>query len=392
MPQKRRGKVRAAGDRRQPGDPERCCVVCGTEFSIADGTSFWPARSRAFLGKKCKGSLSGPCVELEAMEFRDSPSSCMSLYRAIIDGPNEPPYISGVALTTMSLPLSALSVVPKDPSRAVIVEARTRPPHLYAEFHAANVLEPDIHRAQGQQVGYTVHMPCWVLLNRYIGQPSLSENLPVFLRTVEDHWRANTDHWLTYDIVNYDEDAHAILPWVERPLIANHEWVAGSDQHWMGINTMSNPLIIPEIRVVIQRALYGSRERNGVLQGPLVPVEIALMIIDIIYKDSRYGADGIADTQSLLEAFGWHLPDSYWQARCHPRLVFEVADLIKTGQPVDWPLLCFGLETLLCNHEWYYHSGLRNRVRIVHWIEQIRDGFKAKLSATDDAIDDERTE
>ncbi|PYI01230.1 hypothetical protein BO78DRAFT_20554 [Aspergillus sclerotiicarbonarius CBS 121057] len=367
----------------QSDDPEMCCVVCGSLIPIPLGPEpLWPERRR--WGRRLEPAT-GPCAELESMEYQVYPSVAVSLYRAILDQPSEgPPQVLGIALCQIGIPGEPRSVH-RDSQTATTWTGPETVEDLCVPFHVADILGPDINREQGRLVGYTIHMPCWVLLNRVIGKGLLEANLSVLLRTVESHWRANRSHWLTLGIIyGYEEHASGVLPWVKRPPMTPFGGGGGGVDHdWRCLETVTNSAVVPEIRAVIEKAernQAGNRSRRrGQHVSARVPIEVVMMIVEAIYKDPGYGSGGITDTQHLLAAFAWHLPDWYWQARCHPWLIFEVRDLMRANRVVDWEDLCLGVEGLLCNHHWYYHSGLRNRARIVRWIERIRDGFMSRL-------------
>ncbi|KAL5335053.1 hypothetical protein BJX70DRAFT_401942 [Aspergillus crustosus] len=66
-----------------------------------------------------------------------------------------------------------------------------------------------------------------------------------------------------------------------------------------------------------------------------LPLEIALLIVDTIYMSRVFCRERINDSRSFLKATGWVLPKSSWVSRCMPKLVFEVQDLVDSGQDVD---------------------------------------------------------
>ncbi|RAL04857.1 uncharacterized protein BO80DRAFT_422090 [Aspergillus ibericus CBS 121593] len=172
-----------------------------------------------------------------------------------------------------------------------------------------------------------------------IGKSLLEANLSVLLRTVESHWRANRSHWLTLGtIYGYEEHTSGVLPWVQRPPMTPFE--ADEEDHgWRCLETVTNPVVVPEIHAVIEKARRNQPRnccrRRGQHIAAQVPIEVVIMIVDAIYKNPGYGAGGITDTRHLLAAFAWHLPDWYWQARCHPWLVLEIHDLMRGDQVVD---------------------------------------------------------
>ncbi|KAJ9232073.1 hypothetical protein DTO166G5_6401 [Paecilomyces variotii] len=148
--------------------------------------------------------------------------------------------------------------------------------------------------------------------------------------------------------------------------------------HWP-----ANPLRILDIQKLIERVTQSHdtvmkpdiRKPRRLAKAADLPLDIAVVIINIIYKSQPHSRERIEDTRNILDAFEWKLPNAYWQSRCNPELVFEVGDLIRAEHVVDWANFCLGLEELLLDKDWYCNSGLNNRGRTLKLIAAIKKRF-----------------
>ncbi|KAL1855561.1 hypothetical protein Plec18167_004100 [Paecilomyces lecythidis] len=256
----------------------------------------------------------------------------------------------------------------------------------------ANLFEPDWNRGAGERVGYPIHVHCWLLLDRFIAHAVIKQNLRLFIQVVEKFWKANKEEWGLWVLhvpggspPDLDDCYEKGMHWLKRQLDAPRPMDRGGfydedsrTSHWPG-----NPLRIPDIQELIERV---TRSHIDVLrlneQKPRcpakaadLPLEIAVTIIDLIYQSQPHSLERIEDTRNILVAFGWTLPNTYWQSRCNPRLVFEVDDLIREGRVIDWAEFCLGLEELLLDEDWYCNSGLNNRGRTLKLFEGIKERF-----------------
>lgn len=216
------------------------------------------------------------------------------------------------------------------------------------------------------KLGYAVHSGCWLLIERVLGGALVRANLQVFKRALQHFWIGNKVDW------NFD---------CKPPDYNLYHPVKTSAQGTQLVAVQQDPVGIIEIQHVIARATCPNADcarRPQKLPGaPYIPLEIAILIVNTIYHQHDYGLDDIRDTRNLLTAFQWELPVTYWQSRCKPDLIFEVKSLF--GVSVDWPALCFGLEKLFFDEEWYSASGLRNRGRIFGILRRINDIFQSML-------------
>ncbi|PYH91560.1 hypothetical protein BO71DRAFT_401263 [Aspergillus ellipticus CBS 707.79] len=347
------------------------CVICKSEIEKDDSVYF---------SGNCRWN-SGPLVgltakseEVEQMSFpqnKQHQSMCMSLYRAILERTDwDSPRISGIVqrLPMQGLPYSVLS----DPRSARIGFHPSKLTSLDFRFWVADEY-PRSSLKPGECVGYPIHMTCWVLLGRFLGKEVLEANLSCLLKTVKQAQTTQNGrhplHSQTKKQTQFD-----VAPWLKccsGPPSDRCEWKMSCKQ--------MSPVVIPELRDLIARASRHGTARAFPKCMANIPVEIRIMIVEMIYKQPGYCQARIRETKNMLRAFGWRLPDSYWQERCIPRLVFEIQDLIQAGRVVDWKYLCLGLEELVFKYRWYAGSGLRNRARICKKIEGIRTGFQKML-------------
>ncbi|PLB55680.1 hypothetical protein P170DRAFT_344994 [Aspergillus steynii IBT 23096] len=370
------------------------CIVCGASILCPP----WPHEDQEEYTtpagweerlEQSKGySFSIKAKELEEMEFPPHSITPMTFCRAILDKPGHPLQISGITQHQFCLSHVDEDPVPCDASKARVGSTVKSGNQHYAEYFAANVFKPDIYRAKGKRVGYNMHMPCWVLLCRLIGKRLMEENLDCFVEAIKSFWRSKSSEWdIDFDVQDYDDSCYGIMPWSERPRgWPEYDYGEGPDrpEHWQQVKVNENPGIIFDIQQVIKNAYSAFGRRFATCGDHLahqIPVELAIMIVDLIRKAPGYGLEDIKSTRNMLSAFGWSLPDTYWQSRCRNRLIFEVEDLIEAGSKVDWQLVCLGLEELLFDHHWYFKGGLRNRGRILQLIGQIKVVFLERLNS-----------
>jgi hypothetical protein len=214
-------------------------------------------------------------------------------------------------------------------------------------------------------LGYAVHAHCWVLVERAIGRALVESNLQVFKQALLQFWDEQEDGIRDLVCPEPDpEDTNSFNP------------ISSAVRYNLYGGRYRNPANVPEIRRLVEQATQTDIHDGPCHQKPSglpqVPLEIAMMIVDAIYYDNNYNAARIEDTQNLLVAFQWTLPDTYWQSRCYKDLIFEVKDLIEGDISVNWQSLCLVLEGLLVDHEWYSMSGLGNRARIFQMLKRIK--------------------
>ncbi|KAK2755790.1 hypothetical protein FQN54_005940 [Arachnomyces sp. PD_36] len=281
--------------------------------------------------------------------------------------------------------------VPRDPQKARIGHGLEMFDHLgeVDQFLLADMFLPELSDRQGL-LGYLVHAHCWVLVDRVIGLKLVERELRLFVEAIRQFWKEKHDLWGLLRInINYED---AFYPAYNR-LRKTRQIAASSGRRNLKrcVDTSKNPVIVPELQTLINRAVSGHSTNDYV---PLrsqhaavfdVPLEIAMMIVGILYKYIYYSQASINDLRNMLTAFQWKLPDSYWQSRCKKDLIFEVDDLIRSNdQAVDWQFLCLGIEELLLKKGWYDYGGLKNRGRTLHLLQGIKNIFLEKIKQQDE--------
>lgn len=203
--------------------------------------------------------------------------------------------------------------VPRDPGLAYLAgPPYSRPNQDFAYFHTATILGPDTnkgHKEKDQEIGYTVHPHCWLLVDRVIGQILVEANLKTFVKAILQFWEQNYKWWwLTpspKEICFKHEGSKCLHGY--------HPWGKTAP-------TGRNPMLILEIRDLIQkaRARKTSSRRDKDPPQPHrqkrqqqlilfhIPLEISIMIIETIDYDHHS-----KDAENILTAFGWRLPDTY---------------------------------------------------------------------------------
>ncbi|KAH8427547.1 uncharacterized protein LDX57_005260 [Aspergillus melleus] len=326
--------------------------------------------------------------ELEEMEFPAHSYVPETFIRAILDKPGHPLFVSGITQLECSSGRNDEDPVPYDPLKARVGAPARLGNQYFAEYFAANLCGVDRNRAEGRRVGYRMHMPCWVLLCRLVGKQLIEENLDCFVATVKSFWCSEISNWNLKSVEGYYGTYRGIMPWSER------QWIwpryAGGrkpslPEPWLRADSRENPGAISDIHQLIRNAsLVPSQQFAMHGNHPVhnIPLDVAIIIVELIREEPNYDLKGVRTTKNLLTAFGWRLPNTYWQSHCRNCLVFEVEDLIQAGSEVDWQFLCLGLEELIFGHRKYFKRGLRNRGRIMQLIERIKESFLVRLKAS----------
>ncbi|RHZ63443.1 uncharacterized protein CDV56_107656 [Aspergillus thermomutatus] len=363
-------------------DPTLCCVICGAELPMYAVEEVLEEREdwRELANKRRRKSVIVPAEELEQTDFVKYPYLWSFWFRAILDDPKTSQmFLSGIS--------NGLSInfrprpVPRDPQRASLLNLALTENHWNADFHMANLFEPDWNREAGERIAYPIHPHCWLLLDRFVGHDLIMSSLHAFVRAVKGFWKENKRHWAVFldhvsvDAVCYNKGPH----WpTEQGTPDSCPEYPDAIRKW---HAPGSPLRIPDIQRLITQNLLSQRDNSGQGQNKIespvfcLPLDLAVTIVDLMYKTQPHCQQRIDDTRNLLEAFRWRLPNTYWQARCNTPLLFELDDLIKAGTAVNWPGLCLGIEELLLDDDWYCNSGLNNRARTLKLLNGIKEGF-----------------
>lgn len=293
--------------------------------------------------------------------------------------------------------------IPRDPQRAFIRNLALDENHSNADFHMANLFGRDKNRKAGERIGYPIHPHCWLLLERFVGNDLILSNLHAFVRAVREFWKKNKKHWgIFLNHVSVDGSEWLEWPdcgrgtpcthWLKEPRTCtsdedrDHYMMLAMQDELRKWHTPGSPLRIPDIQRLITQNIQPQKDNSGQghpgihSQAFCLPLDIAVMVVDLIYETQPHCQQRIDDIRNLLEAFRWTLPDTYWQARCNTELLFELDDLIKSGTAVKWSGLCLGIEELLLDDNWYCNSGLNNRARTLKQLNGIKEGFLRRLN------------
>ncbi|KAK2756557.1 hypothetical protein FQN54_005450 [Arachnomyces sp. PD_36] len=221
------------------------------------------------------------------------------------------------------------------------------------------------HQYRNYPDGYPIHAHCWTMMERVIG-PDAENNLDILLKVLTQRWDTEPPNFV----------------------ITRHRPGADAKKYPPEeIYTTWDPTDVPEVQAVIRQytrqnsseetKLGNSNFRNlGVLD---LPLDIIFQIFDYI---------SAADTESILTATQWKLPNSYWRSRFPRKLIFEIDEFIspETEDPgVDWAFLCLGIEKLLENERVY---GLQSRQRIFRILQSVKELFedrKRRVQASRDS-------
>lgn len=283
--------------------------------------------------------------------------------------------ISGITLDYLSVDSPTATPVPRDPDLACLTIPMSRSRRDFAHFYTANILGRDINKENGLEVGYPVHVHCWPLVKRVIGDQLVEANLKTFVKAILQFWRENSEWW---DLLPFLKER------CERCEYEGEKCVHIPDSGRKRAPTGRNPTVIPKIENLIQQAAaqkasssgedrpqthrqkrqkrHERRQQSIISQ---IPLDISIEIVETL--DSK-------DAENMLTAFGWQLPDIYWQSRCQKEVVFEFQDLIDNRTPIDWQFLALrsqrSLKGLL---------PLQNRARIVKFLQGLKEIFLAML-------------
>ncbi|RLL95926.1 hypothetical protein CFD26_100431 [Aspergillus turcosus] len=379
-------------------DPFLCCVICGAEIPLYELGEVFKEREdwERLVMKDRKKSVIVPAEELEQTDFLKYPHAWSFFVRAILDDPKTSQMsLSGIShgssLRPWELP------IPRDPKRAFIKNLALDENHWNADFHMANLFGRDKNREAGERIGYPIHPHCWLLLERFVGHDLIMLNLHAFVRAVKEFWKRNKKHWgIFLDHVSVDgvwyKNGTPCTHWLKEPRACtsaedcDHLAMLAMQEEFREWHTPGSPFRIPDIQRLITQNIHPQKDNSGQgqcgIQSPVVclPLDIAVMVVDLIYETQPHCQQRIDDIRNLLEAFRWRLPNTYWQARCNTEILFELDDLIKAGTAVNWSGLCLGIEELLVDDNWYCNSGLENRARTLKLLNGIKEGFLRRLN------------
>ncbi|KAB8265812.1 hypothetical protein BDV32DRAFT_144335 [Aspergillus pseudonomiae] len=319
-----------------------CCIACGIQITGCTRKDILNEREDWKRSARWRRHLFTTAAELEHMYFKKTPKLWSYYYRAILVD-SEGDRLSGIC-PKIYHSKKHVNRVPTDPQRARIF-GPVRKGSRNVDFRMARIVydtEPDIPK---ERIGYPIHAHCWLLLDRVIGHEIVKKNLREFGRAVDAYWWRNLGNWGTGLWHHEDE----MLFYGTQ---AGHLSCYGK----------------PATRECTDVHLRG---HSAIVD---LPLDIAILIVDLIYGSRPRSMERLIDTRNLLEAFQWKLPETYWKTRCDYWLVFEMDDLIREKRALNWSRFCLGLELLL-ERGWYCNSGLRTRQRALTSLGGIKEHF-----------------
>lgn len=210
--------------------------------------------------------------------------------------------------------------------------------------------------------GIPIHNNCWFLIEHVVGSEAEKE-LALFAQTLAERWPKQPFGLSRRERSKKNRNSDFSISF--------------NSLLW---NIASDPINIPEVEKLIRghgrtKSLgSGKKSKSGPGRvsdlGSLdLPLDIQFLILDCTRTE---------DTQNLLVATEWDIPNSYWRSRFPRDIIFEIEKLLVPGKrEVDWQSLCLGAEKLLQDDKIY---GLENRKRILRTLGETKTMFLSKLS------------
>lgn len=243
--------------------------------------------------------------------------------------------------------------------------------------------------------GYRVHMWCWSLIKKIIGEPA-EQNLELLLETLGERWREDP-----FEVQGCTRKSHGIreLSWCTPELLTDQRFQKDrigytqaktfdqirriDEDVTKNIISLRDPYKGSDIRklisnCVLTRAREGmkrktrrwcSKPSSSAYRDPLgLPLDVEFLILDNLdYKDIR----------SVLLAFGWQIPDSYWRTRYPRDIIHELEEMrVSSSTEIDWKSLCLTTEEMLETV-----PELQNRQRIFRILRGTKELFDAKMDS-----------
>jgi hypothetical protein len=221
----------------------------------------------------------------------------------------------------------------------------------FTQFYAASITRRQPRHYEGSVVGYTVHAHCSALFSQIEGLKLNKTALANVVQTCRKFWHKK-DLWGAYESI-LDCEIGPSEPYF------NVEY---------GCNFFLSPLVVG----AVQEAIIRAKEENLRFASTKdivprcrfsgLPLEIAVLIAELVCP-VQYMPNDVNHIREMLLAFHWKLPDWFWRKRWSKHLFIELGAKDGTA-PVDW-LLWLNLLGLVSDPDWFRHSGLPNRERVV---------------------------
>lgn len=276
----------------------------------------------------------------------------------VLDQPSSgPPRISGI--TQLFYTSSGPCAIPNDPQKAK-VGFYGDSTSLCHEYTLRRIR--DLGKSRDNETfiaGYPVHMHCWKLLTRVIGEKLVENNLDILLETVYETAAKGYSHWklsTCWTIIGY----RSLWPTSDQ-LLAHAARV---------------PRLIAEARKMHIRT--DSIKKRWTHPLIALPAELMMMIIEQLASSSVSTRQGIKNTINTMYAFQWILEDSYWQGRCNRAGLIECGDIDVSDQLIDWQFLSLKVQLLLDHLR--IAEEFDGRQHLLKWIQGLEKRFLKNLN------------
>lgn len=272
---------------------------------------------------------------------------------------------------------AAVVGMPKRQKRIAIVQPVTLPELL------------DETDNESKLTGVPIHSRCWTLIQRVVGSEEAEQHLECLLQALQLRQLDNP-----FDLRNYACAACLTDQCYCRCHCCRFRSWPDSDESISYLKDPINILAVRDLLVVAprrdveDRVKYKTRhwwhDFSSMISarrhyiGSNIPLDIKILIMGYL---------GPKDTENMLTAFQWVIPDSYWQSRFPRTLIFEIESLIASSKDVDWQYLSLHAQSLVeTSHE------LRNRRRILTVLEGTKRIFYDMLATMEEKNQEQNVE
>ncbi|KAL5334270.1 hypothetical protein BJX70DRAFT_402723 [Aspergillus crustosus] len=452
-----------------PNDSYLACIICGVDLPpynprFLSNRPTWGRLNRARFGaenKHKKQNVVVPASEVEGTDLKNYPQEWMQLHRVVLhDLSSNKISISGISCGTAS------RCVPTDPSKARIAGQVRQGDRWNTKFEMVQMLDQHKEKsvinttpeAAGTEheprstssdtvVGYPMHVHCWLLLDRVIGQERVTQNMSKFLQTVHSFWAAHEPEWkirLGNEPPRFVPTVHGALDCCQGRALwemshsengrrnGNWKMTYGAQRRrdmvivWLyrqfrymrmsvepanpyrnpeldklvalSINPKPKTTTITTITTSTRASTRARAKTHATASSPSsspssymdIPLDIAMTIIKLVCGPPEDLA-GIRDTQNLLRVFHWTMPDSYWIKRCRgnwvPDVLYERDDAITAGHCVDWGLLSLQLQEISTRAYWCCALGVCHRYRVLWALRGMKERFEGGVGSLRNGVE-----
>lgn len=206
-------------------------------------------------------------------------------------------------------------------------------------------------------IGYVIHAHCWMVFGRVLGLTTTEIHLAKFVRASLAYCH-DKERWGLVDM---------IADWPPCPVQSGLNY---------GYDEYLSPFILP----AVQKAIYSARfmrQRPYPCFGK-VPFDVVFLIAELVCP-IMYTTCDVDDTRSMIIAFQWKLPDSFWRTRLNENEFFEFEELKKDTSPVDWQMLRLDMMILVSDPWLYSSSGLLDRKWLLETMLAIKSAYLKQI-------------